>query len=353
MLSPDNVQILLVDDSRTNLAVYQQILRQLSGAVCVPYESPEHALAWAAQNEPDLVLVDYQMPKMDGHEFIKHFRLLPGRALTPIVMITASQDKAVRHTALELGATDFLNKPADPIEFIARARNLLALRAGQKKLADRAVHLADEVRKATAALAERERESILQLLCVAEFRDKDTASHIIRIGQLAAVLARVVGESPERVEMISLAAPMHDIGKVSTPDNILLKRGKLSPEEWVVMREHTTAGYEILSKSKSELLRAGADIALTHHEKFNGSGYPRGIKGKDIPLWGRITALVDVFDALTSERPYKKAWPTSEALERIKADSGSHFDPELVEAFLSAMPEVTAVRVRYPDERVA
>jgi putative two-component system response regulator len=353
MLSPDSVTILLIDDSRTNLAVYQTILRQLSGAVCVPYESPENALAWASENEPDLVLVDFQMPGIDGHEFIRRFRLLPGRGLTPIVMITASQEKSVRHTALELGATDFLNKPADPVEFIARARNLLALRAGQKKLADRAVHLADEVRKATAALAERERESILQLLCVAEFRDKDTASHIIRIGQLAAVLARVVGEPAERVEMISLAAPMHDIGKVSTPYTILLKRGKLTPEEWVIMRAHTTAGYEILGKSKSELLRAGADIALTHHEKFDGSGYPRGIKGREIPLWGRITALVDVFDALTSERPYKKAWPTSEALERIKADSGSHFDPDLVEAFLSALPEVTAVRVRYPDERVA
>ena len=353
MLSPSSAQILLVDDSRTNLAVYQTILRQVSGAVCVPYESPEHALAWACENDADLVLVDYQMPKIDGHEFIKRFRLLPGRGLTPIVMITASQDKTVRQTALELGATDFLNKPADPLEFIARARNLLALREGQKKLADRALHLADEVRKATSALAERERESILQLLCVAEFRDKDTASHIVRIGQLAGVVARAVGEPADRVEMIGLAAPMHDIGKVSTPDNILLKRGKLTPEEWVVMRRHTTAGYEILAKSKSELLRAGADIALTHHEKFDGSGYPRGLKGGEIPLWGRITALVDVFDALTSERPYKKAWPVAEALERIKADGGSHFDPDLVAAFLDALPEVTAVRVRYPDKRVA
>lgn len=273
--------------------------------------------------------------------------------MTPIVMITASREQSVRHIALELGATDFLNKPADPVEFLARTRNLLTLRDGQKKLADRAAWLAQEVSKATAQLVERERESIFQLLRVAEFRDKDTASHIIRMGHLAALLLQKLGAPTEEVEMLRLAAPMHDIGKVATPDNILLKPGKLTPAEWKIMREHTTAGYDLLAKSTSPLLQAGAQIALTHHEKFDGSGYPKGTKGDKIPLWGRITALVDVFDALTSERPYKSAWPTSKTLERIQQDSGTHFDPVLVAEFFKIIPEVNAIKVRFSDARVA
>ncbi|MBV8424925.1 MAG: response regulator [Candidatus Eremiobacteraeota bacterium] len=353
MSSMASPQILIIDDARMNHEIYARILRQIPEARTVSYESAQQALVWAATNDPDLVLVDFEMPGMNGHDFIKQFRMLRDKSMTPVVMITASKDASVRHTALDLGATDFLTKPADPVEFLARARNLLALRDGQKKLTDRAAWLTEEVRKATSELLDRERESIFQLLRIAEFRDKDTASHIIRMGHLAALLAEKLGDSPENVEMLRLAAPMHDIGKVATPDHILLKRGKLTPEEWVIMREHTTAGYELLAKSTSRLLQAGSEIAFTHHEKYDGSGYPRGLRGEKIPMWGRITALVDVFDALTSERPYKRAWTLTETLERIKMDRGSHFDPELVDKFMTIIPEINTIKARYSDARVA
>ncbi|MBV8600562.1 MAG: response regulator [Candidatus Eremiobacteraeota bacterium] len=343
------MQILLVDDSSANLAVYRRILGQIPDVGCVGFPSPEDGLAWAVRNDPDLILVDYQMPSMNGLEFVAALRKVAGRELTPLVMITAPGEKSVRHRALELGVTDFLVKPADPLEFLARARNMLAQRDAQKKLSNKASWLAAEVKRATAEIAEREREAIFQLLRVAEFRDNDTASHIVRIGHFAALLATSLGMPTEESELLRLAAPMHDIGKVATPDNILLKRGKLTPEEWKIMREHTVAGHEILKSSKSKLLQTGGTIALTHHEKFDGSGYPSGLRGDAIPIAGRITALVDVFDALTSERPYKKAWSISEALDRIRADSGTHFDPKLVETFFSVVPALTTIKLRYSD----
>jgi putative two-component system response regulator len=347
------MHVLMVDDGATNLKVYQKIFERIPDVSCKPYQSPEEALKWCERNEVDLVLVDFNMPDVDGHQFIERFRKMRGKEMVPVIMITANQDKDVRHRALELGANDFLNKPADPVEFIARARNLLVLRDAQKKLSDRSTWLAGEVRKATAELADRERETIFQLLRIAEFRDSDTANHIVRIGHLAALLGETIGLKAGDVELLRLAAPMHDIGKVAIPDNILLKPGKLTPEEWVVMKSHAKAGYEILKDSKSKMLRAGAEIALTHHEKYNGSGYPNALKGDGIPLSGRITALVDVFDALTSVRPYKPAWPTSKAQERIQEDAGTHFDPKLVEALFTVMPEVNAIKVRFADHAVA
>jgi two-component system, response regulator RpfG len=344
------MQALLVDDTAANLETYKKILGRIPDVTCVAFQSAQEALSWANANDPDLVLVNYEMPHMNGLQFLERFREHHRKSLTPVVMITASKHQEVRHRAIELGATDFLIKPADPIEFIARVRNLLSLRDHQKQLADRAALLSAEVRKATAELIEREREAIFQLLRVAEFRDNDTANHIVRIGHLAAALAEELGESRKDVELLRLAAPMHDIGKVATPDAILLKRGKLTPAEWKIMREHTTAGYEILHKSKSRLLRTGGEIALTHHEKWNGSGYPNGLRGDAIPLYGRITALVDVFDALTSVRPYKKAWTFAEALDRIQLDTGSHFDPKLVEVFLTMMPTVTTIKQQHPDK---
>ena len=339
----------MVDDAQSNLDVYERTFRQIRNAKCIKFTSSAEGLQWATSHDPDLVLVDYDMPAPNGLEFIQAFRGFRGKGITPVVMITASKEAGVRHAALELGATDFLTKPADPLEFVARARNLLALRDRQKELAGRTEWLATEVRRATAAIVERERETIFQLLQIAEFRDSDTASHIVRIGHLAALLGNAIGLSSAECELLRLAAPMHDIGKVSTPDNILLKRGKLTQEEWVVMRKHTVAGYEILKDSRSTLLRRGAEIALTHHEKWDGSGYPNGAKGEEISLSGRITALVDVADALTSVRPYKAAWPMSQALEQIRRDRGKHFDPKLVDAFLGIIPEVNAVKVKYAD----
>ncbi len=352
-IASGKTEILIVDDARVSLQIYTRMLRPIVDAVCITYESSAEALAWAATADPDLVFIDYRMPAPDGLEFIERFRAMATKTMTPIVMITASQELDVRHRALELGATDFLTKPADPVEFLARARNLLALRDGNKKLADHAAWLASEVRQATAELVERERESIFQLLRIAEFRDSDTAIHIVRMGHLAALLGKSMGLPDADVELLRLAAPMHDIGKVATPDRILLKPGKLTSQEWKIMQEHATAGYEILRHSKSRLLRAGAEIALTHHEKFDGSGYPQGMKADAIPLFGRITALADVFDALTSDRPYKRAWPIGQAFERIEADAGAHFDPDIVATFLSQSASITAIRLQYSDRTTA
>ena len=351
--SLDVMTILIVDDAATSLEVYSRLLRSVDGSVCVTYDSPTSALAWASANDPDLVLVDFDMPAMNGHQFIEVFRRLEGKAETPIIMITAAQEKDVRYRALELGATDFLTKPVDPTEFIARARNLLALRESQKKLADRAGWLASEVKRATTALADREQETLFRLLRLAEMRDNDTANHIIRIGHLAGLLGETMELPASDVELLQLAAPMHDIGKVATPDAILLKPAALTPDEWDIMREHTTVGYNLLKDSKSTLLQKGAEIAFTHHEKYDGSGYPRGIRGDAIPLFGRITAIVDVFDALTSERPYKQVWPIAQAADRLEADSGTHFDPVLVSAFLSVLPQATTIKLQYSDSRAA
>ena len=343
------MKILIVDDAIFNVEVYKRILRAIPGAECIGFTASAAALVWAASNEPDLVLVDFNMPEPNGHQFIERFRQLKNKASTPIVMLTGTQERSVLYRAFELGVTDFLTTPSDPIEIVTRVRNLLALRDGQKKLADRTAWLAAEVKRATSELANREEETIFRLLRVAEFRDDDTGNHVVRIGHFAALLGATLGLSNENVELLRLAAPMHDIGKVATPDNILLKPGKLTPDEWMIMKQHTTSGYEILKDSRSKFLQRGAEIALTHHERFDGSGYPRGMTGEAIPLFGRITAVADVFDALTSVRPYKKAWPLSEAFDHIQADSGMHFDPKLVAAFLSVPAEVAAIKLQYTE----
>lgn len=341
-------QIVVVDESAAQLEAYKRILARIPNTLHIGFESTSDALSWCETSEPDLLIVDLS-GQSSVCSLIADFRRLPHKSITPVVVLTASKDATVRYNALEAGANDFLMKPADPIEFIARVRNLLALRDAQKKLADRSALLQDEIRKATYELVQRERETIFQLIRISEFRDDDTAAHIIRIGHLAALLAETLGLRKDQVDSLRVAAPMHDVGKVSIPDNVLLKRGKLGPEEWVVMRKHTTAGYELLRQSKSKMLQEGAEIALTHHEKFNGAGYPNGLKGDEIPLGGRITALVDVYDALTSERPYKMAWPPSKALDLLQRERGSHFDPQMVDAFFSVLPQVNEIKVRYAD----
>jgi putative two-component system response regulator len=206
------------------------------------------------------------------------------------------------------------------------------------------------VQRATADIVAREKETINRLMRAAEFRDNETGMHIVRMGHFSAQIARALGLPESECEMLLMATPMHDIGKVATPDRILLKPGKLDAGEWEIMKQHTIAGYEILKDSQSELLQMAALIALSHHEKFDGSGYPNGVKGEDIPLCGRICAVSDVFDALTSERPYKHAWPVEEAIAEIDRLAGTHFDPELVGAFHATLPSILEIRERYQDE---
>ncbi len=346
------LDIVLVDDAPIAIALLKRLVGNLPDCTPVPFTRPAEGLEWCQLHDPDMVIVDYMMPAMDGIEFTRRFRQLPGKAETPVLMVTASDDRDLRHRALNLGINDFLTKPFDPIELKARVRNMLALRSSQRHLAHRAQLLADEVAKAAKATLEvvaRERETLLCLGRAAEHRDPETHEHITRMSNYSRMIALRMGLSEAEAELLLLAAPLHDIGKLGTPDSILLKRGKLTPEEFTIMKQHTVIGARILSHSESPILQAGAEIAISHHEKFDGSGYPYGLSGKAIPLFGRIVAVADVFDALTSERPYKHAWPLDRALALMHDSKGSHFDPECVCAFMDVLDEVLALKARFRD----
>lgn len=310
--------VLIVDDSDINLALIKALVLKLPDCSPVLFDHPVRALDWCKENVPDLLIVDYMMPEVDGLAFIRAFREIPGFAEIPVLMITANDQKDVRYEALQGGANDFLNKPIDRVEFLARARNMLSLRTGQKFLADRAEHLAALVEERTRAIRERERELIYRISRAAEFRDPETGAHIQRMANYSKVIAAGLGLPESEQKLLLEAAPMHDVGKIGIPDYILLKPGKLTPEEFDIMRGHARIGYELLKDSASEIMQTGALVALSHHEKFDGSGYPGGLKGENIPLFGRIVAVADVFDALTSERPYKKAWPLDDACKFLR-----------------------------------
>jgi putative two-component system response regulator len=345
------MQIVIVDDVEANLLLLKHFISQLGEPHEVEaYTDPQQALAHCQGAVPDLVIVDYMMPELNGIDFIQHFRNMPGRADIPVLMVTANDELTVRYRALEAGANDFLTKPLDKIEFRARMRNMLALRANQKRLEDRASWLAEEVLKATDEIVRRERETILRLSKAAEFRDPETGAHIQRMAHYSWLIAVRLGLPLEHQQLILEAAPMHDVGKVGIPDHILLKPGRLDPAEFDIMKQHPIIGHQILADSGSPLLQMAAVIALSHHEKFDGSGYPHGLVGEAIPLVGRIVAVADVFDALTSARPYKLAWDVDSAVELMRSQRGVHFDPQCVDVFLERFDEVLAVRQRFTDE---
>lgn len=344
---PMNVAI--VDDTPLNLTLMARLVGRLPGATPVAFDRALQGLAWCDANDPDLVIVDYRMPEMDGLEFIRHLRARRDSDDLPILMVTASDDRRVRYQALECGASDFLTKPFDTHEFEPRVRNMLKLRSAHLATRQRTASLAAEVRRATTEILERERETITRLARAAEFRDPETGAHIQRMSHYSALIARALGYPEEFAEAMLMAAPMHDVGKLGIPDDILLKAGKLTEDEFAIMKRHPRIGYDILKDSSSSILRLGATIALSHHEKFDGSGYPQGLSGEAIPLAGRIVAVADVFDALTSARPYKPAWRFSRAIALLRAGCGSHFDRRCVDAFLHRWNEVLAIHARFRD----
>jgi len=304
---------------------------------------PFEALERTRTIQYDLVLVDHIMPEMDGVQFTSALRARDAYRLVPIIMVTSDMDRNLRIEAIRAGATDFVNKPFDPTELQARVANLLTLRAAQVELADRATWLAREVETATAHLLAREEEIIWRLARAIEYRDGDTGEHVSRVAQISQLIASGIGLSPQRCRMIYLAAPLHDIGKIGIADAILGKPGKLTTEEFRTMREHVTIGARILENGSSELIRTAELIAQSHHERWDGTGYPDRLSGTDIPIEARVVAIADVFDALCSERPYKPAWPIDKAYAEIVACSGSHFDPACVAAFHAKWPEIEAV----------
>jgi putative two-component system response regulator len=344
------MKVVIVDDTKLNLTLLEHQVRKLPDCESVCFTDPVVALDWCLANEPDLLVVDFNMPVMDGIELTKRFR--EHYPNIPVLMVTANHDTQVRHDALEIGVNDFLNKPLDNTEFKARSKNMLDLRLHQRHLEEKVRARTLDLENALERIVEQERETIFCLARAAEYRDPETGAHIIRMAHYSKIIARNLGLSIEQQDLLLQAAPMHDIGKVGTPDKILLKPGKLTADEFVDMKKHAEIGYQVLKASSSHLLQVAAEIAHTHHEKFDGSGYPCGLKGTEIPLFGRIVAVADVFDALTSERPYKKAWSIEQASQLLHEGAGTHFDSECVEAFFANFDEVLEIKNKFADEEI-
>lgn len=329
------IQAMILDDSRSSLLHLKRLVEDRGDVDARTFARADQALEAATREHFDLVIVDHVMVEMDGIAVIRHLRAIPHYAQVPVVMLTATSSQAIRIEALEAGATDFLVKTASRIELTVKLRNLVTLAQAVRQQANAAALLAERVYAATKALRDAEEEMIFRLSLAVEYRDNDTGEHTVRVARYSKMIAEELGLPAERCRSIYLAAPLHDVGKVAIPDHILLKPGSLDPDEVTLMRTHTAAGERILGDGSCDLIRLAAEIAGHHHERWDGAGYPRRIAGTAIPLSARIVAVADVFDALTMERPYKRALPVAEALDVLRAERGRHFDPDCVDAFLS------------------
>jgi putative two-component system response regulator len=339
-------RILIVDDEAANVRLLERLLAAEGCTGAVSVTDPREALDLFTAYEPDVVLLDLHMPHRDGLEVLADLRAAtPAAAFVPIVVLTADVTSRAKTAALAGGAADFLVKPLDTAEVLLRIRNLLQMRAMHAALARDNERLEERVRGRTRELEEAQHEILARLARAAEYRDDFTGEHTQRVGSLAARIAGRLGLPAEEVEVIRRAAPLHDVGKIGIPDAILAKPAALTREERELMQRHTLIGADILSGSRFAPLRSAAEIALTHHLRWDGAGYPTDAAGEDIPVSGRIVAVADVFDALLHERPYKHAWPLAAALQEIRLQSGRQFDPAVVEAFLSLSDEPTEVPV--------
>ena len=334
--------ILVLDDEPDNVHLIEETIRRnLPGVRTVGFCSPREAAAWCEQNEPDLCLIDFKMPGMSGIEFMALVRRRACFQGVPMIMITGQPDSELQQQALDSGATDFLSKPINIADVVVRSRNHLRLRdnlrGGQKESAQQII--------------EDEQTAIVQRLTrLSGYRDEETGNHMRRMAHISRLIAQELGIDRRYCEMLLLAAPMHDIGKVGIPDHILLKPGPLDRAEWNIMQTHARIGYDLLKGGQSELLRMGAEISLTHHEKYSGEGYPNGFSGETIPLSGRIVATADVFDALVNPRHYKKAWTLGDAINYMRNERGRHFDPGCVTALLRRIDEVVDIQKEFSED---
>jgi len=327
-------RLLVVDDEQPNLDLMSSILRRAGYERVVLTTEPVWALDHLDELAPDLVLLDLHMPGMDGFEVLRHLQtVVPAEDLIPRLVITADSTSATRRAALALGAHDFLTKPIDVAETSLRVANLLQTRMLHVQLRRHNDRLEEQVAARTRELEDAHRAVTRRLALVADYRDDDTAEHAGRVGGLAARLGTALGFGPAQVALLAEAAPLHDIGKVAIPDAVLLKQGPLTDAEFAIIRTHAAVGAHILRGSESPLLELAEQIAHTHHERWDGGGYPRGLRGEQIPLAGRLVAVVDVYDALVSARPYKSAWPQERAVRELRSQRGRHFDPDVLDVF--------------------
>jgi putative two-component system response regulator len=368
-------QILIVDDDQHVLDALRRTLHDQSDHWAMTFvRHPETAWEHLLETAYDAVVTDVKMPGISGLDLLERIRQTDKTKDVPVVVLTGLNDHDLKERALDLGAIDLLNKPVEPGQLVARLRNVLQLKEYEDDMRARNDLLTEKIRRQSVDLAQSRMSVVCRLGMAAEFRDEDTGNHVIRVGCFSRVVAAAMGMPRSFLEMLLLAAPLHDIGKIGIPDSVLLKPGPLSDDEWTIMERHCEIGERILreqskavvplfdwyavephsmkeaAENRDPVLDMAASVALTHHEKWDGSGYPQGLAREAIPLESRIVAIADVFDALTSNRPYRPARPEEEAMTIIAATVGSHFDPRVHAAFLRALPEICTVRTRFNDD---
>jgi putative two-component system response regulator len=326
-------RILVVDDENANVEILRRFLARAGFRNVDSTTDSRQAAALYLQHRHDLILLDLHMPHMDGLEVMDQLNEIASASYLPILILSGDLTPEARRDALSRGAKDFVNKPFQQDELLLRIRTLLETRLLYVQIQNQNQRLEAAVRERTRELVEAQIEIIERLAIAAEFRDDNTGQHTQRVAQMSALLARQLGLSDAQVSLIARAAPLHDVGKIGVPDTILMKMGKLTPAEFEVVKQHTVIGARILSGGKFPLLQLAEEIALSHHERWDGAGYA-GLRGTEVPLAGRIVAVADVFDALTQQRPYKPAWPVAEAIAEIDRQRGRQFDPAIVDAFL-------------------
>lgn len=364
-------RVMIVDDEEANVLTVRQHLVRADYENFIISTDARTVIAQAASERPDLILMDIKMPHINGLELLKILSADPNLKDIPVVILTAASDPKIRTAALEMGAHDFLTKPVDPSELVPRVRNALMIKSHFDQLDQQNAQLEETVRRRTQELYESRQQIILSLARAAEHRDNDTGNHVLRVGCYAAIIAKHLGWQPEAIEMIQQAAQLHDVGKIGIPDSILFKPGKLDADEYDTMREHcalgktiiepleredasilrthASLGESILHVRNSPLMMMAARIAQTHHEHWDGNGYPLGLAGADIPVEGRITAVADVYDALSSKRPYKDAFPREKCFEIMRECRGTQFDPDVLDVFFDCSDEIIEIQLVFMD----
>ncbi|NIP99853.1 MAG: response regulator [Nitrospinaceae bacterium] len=346
-----SAKILIVDDEQGNIHVLKRMLKAAGYQNITSTTDSRTTFDLYKTLHPDLVLLDIKMPGFNGFDVMQGLSGIEKEGYLPILVLTAQLDSDTKLKALKAGAKDFVNKPFNIEEMLVRIENLLEVRMLHNSVHFEKRNLEEQIRERTQALQQYQIEIIHRLARAAEYRDNETGMHVIRMSKLCERLARGVGMQQKECEILRHASPMHDIGKIGIPDHILLKSGKLTPEEWKVMQTHAEIGALILSGSNSDLLQMAEVIAGTHHERWDGTGYPRGLKGEEIPVAARIVTVCDVFDALTSDRPYKRSWTIEDAVAEMEKQSGKMFDPHIVKTFISLLPEMVEITRQFADSK--